>query len=142
MNIFKRKRTPQRVASPIEFRRLVSAERRRQVEKGYTAEHDTQHGPLHLLALSQIYTRLGEPVKAAALNEAAMDLIRGAGVQYIDIVFTGAHPSNRVFSEVEDPDGSSLQFGTWVQREDGYTALRVNYWDAVAALGIPGVNRA
>lgn len=138
MNIFKRK-TSTRVASPVRFRRLVAAERRRQLEKGYTAEHDAQHGPLHLLALSQIYGRLGEPIKAAALTEAAMDLIRGAGVQYVDIVFTGTHPANRVFSEVEDPDGASLKFGTWVQREDGYAALRVNYWDAVAALRIPGV---
>lgn len=140
MNIFKRKRAPQRVASPIEFRRLVSAERHRQVEKGYTAEHDAQHGPLHLLALSQIYTRLGDPIKAAALNEAAMDLIRGAGVQYIDIVFDKIpEEDSAVFVEVEDPDGAGLKFGTWVQREDGYAALRVNYWDAVAALGIPGV---
>ncbi|WNM75104.1 hypothetical protein SEA_MORRIGAN_59 [Microbacterium phage Morrigan] len=141
MNLFRwLKKEPQRVASPIVFRRMVADERRRQVAKGYTPEHDKQHGPLHLLALSQIYTRLGEPVKAAALTEAAMELIRGVSVQYVDIVFDklpGAESA--VFVEVENPDGAGVRFGTWVQREDGYAALRVNYWDAIAALGIPGV---
>lgn len=141
MNLFKRKREPRSVASPAAFRRQVADERRRQRDKGYDTEHDQQHGPLHLLALSQIYTRLGEPIKAAALADAAMDLIRGVRAQYVDIVFTGTHPDGLTFVEVEDPDGASFRFGTWVDREDGYRALRINYWDAVAALGIPGVHR-
>lgn len=141
MSIFKRKTEPKRVASPIAFRRMVSEERRRQVALGWTPEHDRQHGPLHLLALSQIYTRLGRPVQAAALVEAAMELIRGVEVQYVDIVFDSTRSEGGTFVEVEDPDGASLKFGTWVQREDGYAALRVNYWDAIAALGIPGVRR-
>ncbi|QCW22326.1 hypothetical protein SEA_LUNA18_58 [Microbacterium phage Luna18] len=142
MNLFRwLKKEPRRVASPATFRRMVAEERRRQVALGWTPEHDRQHGPLHLLALSQIYIRLGKPVQAAALNEAAMDLIRGNATQYIDIVFDKLTESQLIFVEVETPDGASMRFGTWVQREDGFSVLRVNYWDAIAALGIPGVNR-
>lgn len=137
------KKEPHRVASPIEFRRMVNAERKRQIEKGYDAQHDSQHGPIHLIALAQIYGRLGEPVKAAALNEAALDLMRSSDQQYVDIVFDrlpDAEGAN--FVEVENHEGASILFGTWVQREDGYAALRVNWWDAVGTLGIPGVSRA
>jgi len=144
MNLFRwRKKEPQRVASPLEFRRLVANERRRQVEKGYDAQHDRQHGPIHLMALAQIYIRLGEPIKAAALVDAAQDLLRFAENQYVDIVFDKVPGSeSATFVEVEDPDGAGMQFGTWVQREDGYAALRINYWDAVGALGVmPGVRR-
>lgn len=144
MNIFSRKREPRRVADPSKFRRLVREERARQVEKGYTKEHDREHGPLHLMALAQVYGRLGEPVKAAALTDAAMDLIRdiGAMTQYIDIVFDHVpDETSAVFVEVEDADGAGMRFGTWITREDGYAALRINYWDAVAGLQIPGVHR-
>ena len=43
----------------------------------------------------------------------------------IDIVFDGppAAQSGR-FVEVESPSGKSIQFGTWVQRTDGYWVLR------------------
>ena len=45
---------------------------------------------------------------------------------YVDIVFDGppGAESGR-FVEVEAPDGSSISYGTWVEREDGYHALRV-----------------
>ena len=45
---------------------------------------------------------------------------------YIDIVFDGppSHESGR-FVEVEDRFGRSINFGTWVEREDGYWVLRI-----------------
>lgn len=46
--------------------------------------------------------------------------------KYIDIVFDGppAHESGR-FVEVEDQTGSSIKFGEWIEREDGYWCLRI-----------------
>lgn len=45
---------------------------------------------------------------------------------YIDIVFDGppGHESGR-FVEVEDSTGKSIHVGEWIQREDGYWALRI-----------------
>jgi hypothetical protein len=44
---------------------------------------------------------------------------------YIDVVFDGppGHEPPR-FIEVEDEQGRSINFGEWVQRPDGYWALR------------------
>jgi hypothetical protein len=46
--------------------------------------------------------------------------------QYVDIVFDGppAHQSGR-FVEVEDDQGHGIRFGSWVQRADGFWALRI-----------------
>ena len=46
----------------------------------------------------------------------------------IDIVFDGP-PSNRSgrFVEVQSPPGTSIRFGEWLHREDGYWALRFEY---------------
>ena len=48
------------------------------------------------------------------------------GNKYIDIVFDGppANESGR-FIEVEDENGHGLSFGEWVERPDGYWALRI-----------------
>lgn len=45
---------------------------------------------------------------------------------YIDIVFDGSpsHTSGR-FVEVEDSTGRSVSVGEWLQRPDGYWALRI-----------------
>lgn len=47
--------------------------------------------------------------------------------KHIDIVFDGppSHESGR-FVEVEDDAGKSITFGEWVQRPDGFWALRFN----------------
>ena len=47
-------------------------------------------------------------------------------MKHIDIVFDGppSHESGR-FVEVEDETGASVKFGEWVEREDGYWALRI-----------------
>ncbi len=44
----------------------------------------------------------------------------------IDIVFDGppSHESGR-FVEVEDNSGASINFGEWVERDDGYWVLRI-----------------
>lgn len=46
--------------------------------------------------------------------------------KYIDIVFDGppSHESGR-FVEVEDCDGKSIKYGEWVDRKDGFWALRI-----------------
>lgn len=46
--------------------------------------------------------------------------------EYIDIVFDGppAHESGR-FVEIEDAEGHGMRFGEWVEREDGFWALRI-----------------
>jgi len=48
--------------------------------------------------------------------------------KHIDIVFDGppSHESGR-FVEVEDDTGKSITFGEWVQREDGFWALRISH---------------
>jgi hypothetical protein len=65
-----------------EWQTAITHERTRQREKGYTPEHDTQHGIDHLLMWAQEYARRGEPVKSAALIEAARELLlaRSSGV--------------------------------------------------------------
>jgi hypothetical protein len=45
---------------------------------------------------------------------------------YIDVVFDGPPgPEPPRFVEVEDEQGKSINFGEWVQRSDGYWALRI-----------------
>lgn len=46
--------------------------------------------------------------------------------EYIDIVFDGppSHESGR-FVEVENDQGRSIKFGVWVERDDGFWALRI-----------------
>lgn len=50
----------------------------------------------------------------------------------IDIVFDGApdHDGAR-FVEVESPSGTSIRFGTWVKRTDGYWVLRFRVFTIV-----------
>lgn len=55
------------------FRAAVTAERLRQIAKGYDQAHDDEHGTDHLLVWAQDYTRRGELLKAAALIEAARE---------------------------------------------------------------------
>lgn len=46
--------------------------------------------------------------------------------RYIDIVFDGppSHVTGR-FVEVENTDGASINFGEWVERDNGYWVLRI-----------------
>ncbi len=46
---------------------------------------------------------------------------------YVDIVFDGppSHEAGR-FVETEDAKGSSIKFGEWVHRDDGYWVLRIS----------------
>lgn len=54
--------------------------------------------------------------------------------EYIDIVFDGppSHESGR-FVEVENSEGRSINFGEWVQRPDGFWALRLHGINAATA---------
>jgi len=46
--------------------------------------------------------------------------------EYIDIVFTGPPaPESGQFVEVENDQEESICFGEWVERRDGYWALRI-----------------
>lgn len=61
--------------SQEEFEKAVLWERTRQIEMGYDAKHDDEHGLDHLLSWAQDYARRGEQVKSWALVEAARELI-------------------------------------------------------------------
>lgn len=58
---------------------------------------------------------------------------------HIDIVFDGppSHESGR-FVEVENADGKSIKAGEWIERPDGFWALRLpshaNLMDALEAI--------
>jgi len=56
-----------------EVAELIAAERARQIDKGYTPEHDDEHGVPHLITWAQNYVHNGEPIKAMALMAAAME---------------------------------------------------------------------
>lgn len=47
-------------------------------------------------------------------------------MKHINIIFDGppSHESGR-FVEVEDDNGHSITIGEWIQRPDGYWALRI-----------------
>jgi hypothetical protein len=50
----------------------------------------------------------------------------GLPPEYIDIVFDGPPgPEAGRFVEVEDDTGKSISFGKWVERPNGYLALRI-----------------
>lgn len=51
-----------------EFDRAVQAERRRQIEKGYDAAHDDEHGVEHLRRWRDSYRQRGLAIAAAALD--------------------------------------------------------------------------
>lgn len=60
-----------------------------------------------------------------SMNNLLSRLEVGSGEETVDIVFDGppSHESGR-FVEVESPPGTSVNFGEWVHRSDGYWALR------------------
>jgi len=48
-------------------------------------------------------------------------------MSHIDIVFDGPPgPEAGRFVEIENQDGESIKFGEWVERDDGYWALRIH----------------
>lgn len=54
--------------------------------------------------------------------------------KFVDIVFDGPPgPVTGRFVEVEDESGASISFGEWVERDDGFWALRIP--DTAVALG-------
>lgn len=66
--------------TPEAWRDSIVDERCQQPSKGYTSDHDREHGLDHLLEWAQEYARIGEPLKSAALIEAARDLHRAGEV--------------------------------------------------------------
>ncbi len=52
----------------------INAERARQIEKGYTPDHDRQHGIAHVLRYALHYGSRGEHLKAYAMVEAALEI--------------------------------------------------------------------
>ncbi len=57
---------------------------------------------------------------------------------YIDVVFDGPpdHEAGR-FVEVEDPEGASVKVGEWVERDDGYWALRLRAPELLVITAVP-----
>jgi hypothetical protein len=47
--------------------------------------------------------------------------------KYVVIVMTDAPGPTGQFVEVEDQDGRSIRVGKWLQRDDGYWALRISH---------------
>lgn len=63
------------VPTPEEWAQTIRSERDRQVEMGYSTEHDDVHGLAHLLRWAIDYSRRGKAVESSALVAAALDLI-------------------------------------------------------------------
>jgi len=65
------------------FNALVAAERQRQVDLGYTLEHDIRHGPGHLIrwALDNVFR--GRRVQAAAMLWALDHVLREQAVREV-----------------------------------------------------------
>lgn len=57
------------------FDQTVASERAKHEARGYTPEHDAQHGPGHLIAFAYEYCRRGDSIKAASVLLALQDLI-------------------------------------------------------------------
>lgn len=64
-------------------------------------------------------------------------------MRYVDIVFDGPPgPTAGRFVEVENERGASISVGEWIERADGYWALRIPASDQgldVSALTMEGV---
>ena len=65
-------------------------------------------------------------------------------MKYIDIVFIDENKGNREpsppkleFVEVENAQGASVGVGRWIEREDGFTVLRL-FEDATKSMTEPG----
>jgi hypothetical protein len=63
------------VPSVEEWGEAIIAERARHPEKGYTAEHDREHGVKHLLNWAIDYSRRGKAVESSSLIHSAMSLL-------------------------------------------------------------------
>lgn len=59
---------------PDEWEQEVSAERQRQVAKGYDADHDREHGVVHVLTWAEDYLRRGREIEAGAMIRAAREI--------------------------------------------------------------------
>jgi hypothetical protein len=70
--------TPTRAMDLYEWTAAIIVERQRQRDKGYDVEHDRHHGADELLRMAQERIRLGEVVKAAALIDAAREVLAGS----------------------------------------------------------------
>lgn len=62
--------------TPEEFHNAIDKERERQIAKGYTAEHDREHGSQHVLNWAIDYARRGEAVESAALMRAYSEVAK------------------------------------------------------------------
>lgn len=64
-------------------------------------------------------------------------LIKAAG-RYLDIVFDG-DPTlpEGTFVEIESPSGTGVKVGTWIDRGDGFWALRLTLADFLAPSSTP-----
>src|SRR4051812_24677967 len=75
-------KSPMQIARE-EWRATIAAERAHQIEKGFDAEHDADHGLNHFLAWAQEYGRIDKPDAAAALVEVARERVAALRA-YID----------------------------------------------------------
>lgn len=70
--------------------------------------------------------RLSKEVKHCHERIEELQQERTRKMQTIDIVFDGPPgPVAGRFVEVEDESGASISFGEWIERDDGFWALRI-----------------
>lgn len=80
---------------------------------------------------------VAEAVADLQQDRAALLGLRGGGA-YVDIVFDGPPgPESGRFVETEDRHGSSIKVGEWVDRGDGYHALRIHGPDPIPTIRAP-----
>lgn len=106
-----------------QFKEQIEAEAAKAVEKGYTPEHDREHGADHLLNWAVEYARLGKPAASANLIQAARRvLIQSATArgrcEYVDpdegrCLLLDEHADNHwpSMAAVADPIGSKADRG-------------------------------
>lgn len=131
------------------FLQAASAERRTHEARGWTREHDVQHGPEHPLRLALDYLANGKPVKAGALILAALDVL-SAQAEPEDHAATVTGDREKLIADAleeaalritADDDASDRIDGEAEARAEGFNdamAIMEPYVQRLAALAAPG----
>jgi hypothetical protein len=112
---------PQPTPSAEAWYVAVQAKRAEQRAKGYTADHDREHGVEHLLSWAKDYASRGRHLDAAALVEAAREVLvwqRGTKSDYdvVDEQYRGVLPPAEPVSIADMAPGATLSAGPCCDR--------------------------
>jgi hypothetical protein len=91
-------------------------------------------------AMREIWGAMASDCEADNYEFIVADMVTKAAatglIRQIDVVFDGPPgPESGRFVEVEDEAGRSIELGEWVERPDGYWALRLQVPTAVTSTG-------